>query len=129
MFRVRGITFFCRPPRPMLQTLNLRFQRKHDYFCGSQRSYVSEELRNALHLETLRKDTIVIKTFGNEKSVAKELDVVGLKIVCPGKTVVVEALCVPLICSDLLHQYTRDVSATYGHLKGLYLADYSTEEK
>ena len=43
---------------------------------GSQRSYISDELRNYLKLSVLRKERIFIKTFGKVETTIKTLDIV-----------------------------------------------------
>ena len=46
---------------------------------GSQRSYISDELRNYLKLSVLRKERIFIKTFGKFEQTIKTVDIVQLK--------------------------------------------------
>ena len=50
---------------------------------GSQRSYISQEIRLKLQLKTLRKEKIIIKTFGDNDSKLQELDVVQFSIKKP----------------------------------------------
>ena len=90
---------------------------------GSQRTYVTEKLRNDLQLKKLRTEPIIIKTFGMENSCVKNIDVVSLNVNCPNRDVVVEALVVPLICSDLIYQNVVPISKSYSHLCNLKLAD------
>ena len=47
---------------------------------GSQRTYVSSQLREKLRLPTVRTETIRIKTFGSTESSDKSYDVVHLDI-------------------------------------------------
>ena len=47
---------------------------------GSQRTFITEALRQQLGLRTERADRICIKTFGNDSGVTKLLDVVKLKV-------------------------------------------------
>ena len=46
---------------------------------GSQRSYISEDLRKKLNLPTLRKENIAINTFGNKEN--QSIDVVPVKFI------------------------------------------------
>ena len=74
-------------------------------------------------LKTLRKERIFIKTFGNKNSSALSVDVVPLQIISDQKIVMIEAICIPVICADLLNQNIQHVSTCYPHLTGLKLAD------
>ena len=69
---------------------------------GSQRTFVNEELRNYLKLPVLRKEKIIIKAFGTEDTCLKTVDVVPLKVLSSSKEIVVEVLCIPTICSNVL---------------------------
>ena len=72
-----------------------------------QRSYISEKVRNRLNLKALRSDKVIIKTFGQgEESKVQKLDIVQFKIKNKYNSnfIVVEALCVPSICSPLTNQ-------------------------
>ena len=69
---------------------------------GSQRTFVNEELRNYLKLPVLRKEKIIIKAFGTEDTCLKTDDVVPLKVLSSSKEIVVEVLCIPTICSNVL---------------------------
>ena len=84
-------------------------------------------MRNKLRLNVLRKETAVIKTFGKETSTATDIEVVGLKINGSSKRIIIEALVVPNICSDLINYNTKLVSENYSHLRRLYLADYVSQ--
>ena len=90
-----------------------------------QRTY--EELRNYLKLPVLRKERIIIKVFGTEGSSLKTVDVVPLKLLSSSKKIVVEALCTPTICSNILNEDVKIASNHYEHLKNLQLADFSSE--
>ena len=92
---------------------------------GSQRSYISAELREFLGLETVRKEKIVIKTFGMDDSSVKILDVVQFKVKHKfgNRSTYVEALCVPFVCSDLTRQNISAAKRNYGHIQNLRLAD------
>ena len=94
---------------------------------GSQRTYITERVRKQLHLPRLRTECLIIHTFGNTKSEARQVDVVQLKV--RGKKlnneIYIEAICVPTICSPLRNQEV-DMAVyknKYEHLKELELAD------
>ena len=94
---------------------------------GSQRTYVSEELRNYLKLPVLRKEKIIIKVFVTEDTCLKTVDVVPLKLLSSSKEIAVGALYTPTICSNVLNQDVKTVSNHYERLKNLQLADFSNE--
>ena len=75
---------------------------------GSQRSYVSEELARRLGLKVLRKENVVIKTFGrNDESELSRLNVVRFKVrhrSQRGIVKCVQALRIPSLCSPLSNQ-------------------------
>ena len=92
---------------------------------GSQRSYISQKLRNELNLPRLRRECLFIKTFGNSNSKCKNVDIVPLNVITSNKTITIEAICTPDICDPLTNQYVKAVSTNYNHLKNLNLADSS----
>ena len=66
---------------------------------GSQRSYISEKVRNRLNLKAVRSEKVIIKTFGQgEESKVQKLDIVQFKIKNKYNSnfIVVEALCANL---------------------------------
>ena len=79
------------------------------FHSGSQRTYISEKVRNRLRLKALRSEKVIIKTFG--QSEVQRLDVVQLKIKskCDNVFMCIEALCVPTICSPLTNQNLSSV--------------------
>ncbi|XP_057308167.1 uncharacterized protein LOC130646050 [Hydractinia symbiolongicarpus] len=92
---------------------------------GSQRSYLSQDLCKTLKLKPLRKEKVIVKTFGSDDSRVQDLQVYQVKIKhknCHGFCFV-EAYCVPNVCSPLTHQYLEFVKASYPHVEGLELAD------
>ena len=76
---------------------------------GSQRSYISDEIRNYLKLSVLRKERISFKTLGKVEPIIKTVDIVQLKVLRPSKSVVIEAICTPFIYSDILSQNVPSV--------------------
>ena len=48
---------------------------------GSQRSYISSELRHKLNLPKFRTEQLLIKTFGNTNFKCQNLDIVPLNVV------------------------------------------------
>ena len=91
---------------------------------GSQRTYVTNRLRDQLRLPTVSTERIRIKTFGSTESCDDSFDVVHLGIKTKeGGIVEIAALVVPLICSPLTSQPINASSEHYEQLTGLELAD------
>ena len=94
---------------------------------GSQRSYISDDLRKRLDLKTVRTENLVLKTFGKSENVLKKLDVVRLFIKYGiNKRLCIEVLCVPFICDPLTSQNISTATAKFPSLKSLRLADFDS---
>ena len=92
---------------------------------GSQRTYISTELREKLELPTVTQERILIKTFGQSDFSAPAVDIVVVKIKKGNTERFVEAICMSVICSELLNQNIAFASQNYAHLNGLELAHCS----
>ena len=90
---------------------------------GSQKSYITVDLKKELHLKTtIRNEKIIIKTFGSTEGKVSIINVVNLKIKCRNNEFVnIEALCVPVICSPLMGQEPFEISKTHTEFRKLYL--------
>ena len=106
---------------PKTETVNIIFD------SGSQRSYITDDLRKRPKVPVIKKEKIVIKTFGNKDSKFCYANIVPFQFVIGQKVIVIECLCSPFICSDLTNQSTNFVSNNYPHLKGLFLTDTSLD--
>ncbi|XP_065064703.1 uncharacterized protein LOC135690935 [Rhopilema esculentum] len=95
---------------------------------GSQRSYISEEVRRKLNLEVERQENLNLNTFGTEKSVRKKCDVVKLMLETgiDETPILISAISYQSICSPI---NTRIDVSKYQHLIGLYLADKKLSEQ
>ena len=91
----------------------------------SQRTYISTELREKLKLLAVTQERILIKTFGKLDFSAQAVDIVVIKIKKGNTERFVEAICMSVICSELLKQNIPFASQNYAHLNGLELADCS----
>ena len=82
-------------------------------------------MRKKLNLVTLRKEKVIIKTFGQNDCRVQNLDVVQFKVrdKRDNSFVFVEALCVPNICSPLTRQDIDLAKHLYKHVSSLDLAD------
>jgi hypothetical protein len=92
---------------------------------GSQRTYLSQRLADYLQLVPIGKQSMTIKTFGNnaeQTMVLNEYDFC-LKGMNGGQNVYVKGFSVPLVCSPLSGQRLNIVKEMFPCLKGLELAD------
>ena len=72
---------------------------------GSQKSYITVDLKNPLHLEIIHNKITIIKTFGSTEGKVSIVDVVNLKIKCRNNEFLnIKALCMSVICSPLMGQ-------------------------
>ena len=91
---------------------------------GSQRSYISSEVRHKLNLPKIRTEQLLIKTFGNTNFKCQNVDIVPLNIVTPNKVITIEAICTPVICESLLNKNVRKVSFFYFFFITLFSVDF-----
>ena len=75
---------------------------------GSQRTYISIDLKNHLNLLVLQREWILIKVFGIENTCVKNVDFVPLKITSRINTIVTEAIFTPTICSNVLNEDVKN---------------------
>ena len=87
---------------------------------GSQKSYVTEKLKNKLALKTEGHETINLNTFGSDKFKKQGCDRVQINVEVGDNVVKIKALTFPVICSPMA---TRVDIKAYPHLQGLQLAD------
>ncbi|KAL5475814.1 hypothetical protein EMCRGX_G025680 [Ephydatia muelleri] len=91
---------------------------------GSQRSYITGQLREQLALPTLQTETLMIKPFGSEGGRITTCDVVQVGVKTKrGTYLELQLLVVPLICEPLTGQPMTCARERYSHLNGLELAD------
>ena len=90
----------------------------------SQRSYITEELKNQLGLPIIGKDSLLIKTFGESDArlCLCEIVQVGIKT-ASGENVYIQTYVVPVICGLLTQQPIESAQYNYHHLRELPLAD------
>ena len=93
----------------------------------SQRSYISNRMRNTLNVETVELENLLVKTFGDEASKVLACDKVQVAVTdTKGNDIMTEAYSVPTICSPISSQSIKVALEEYPHLCGLNLADSST---
>ena len=90
---------------------------------GSQRSYAINHLKRRPGLQSVKKETLNLNTFGQDKFTKQKCDVVSLNLKSnDGNDIEVSAICFEKICSPVPTKIQLD---KYAHLKGLDLADSS----
>ena len=93
---------------------------------GSQRSYITDKVREQLSLGSINAETMLIKTFGSENHTRQTCDVVKLGInLRDGSNMQMSFLSVPLICEPLSNQPIALAASSWNRLAPLQLADYS----
>ena len=113
--------FYYKPLWPQQQTYRKNYILLL-FYSGSQRTYIFTDLREKLKLPAVRQERILIKTFGRSDFSAQTVDIVVVKIKKGYIERFVEAICMSVICSELLNQNITFASQNYAHLKGLELA-------
>ena len=93
---------------------------------GSQRSYATNHLKKRLGLQPVKKETLNLNTFGQDKFTKQKCDVISLNLKSnDGNDIEVSAVCFEKICSPIPTKIQLD---RYAHLKELDLADSSLSE-
>ena len=96
---------------------------------GSQRSYITEQLKKELSLRPNGEQSMSIMTFGSHDEVSRVCEMVEVGIVVRGGgTRRLTLYTVPLICEPLACQPITVCQAKFNHLVGLPLADQSDGE-
>ena len=91
---------------------------------GSQRSYLTDRVKNALGLQSVRRQQLSIATFGAIRGDPRHYDVVCIGIITKsGQREELDLLTVSHICESLLAQPVDLCSKMYSHLAPLNLAD------
>ena len=99
---------------------------------GSQRSFITENVRKRLRLKTVHTEKSSISVFGDSKeSRLENLDAVEFTIKHRDENSysVVEALVYPLICSDIKSQLVSAAKKQYDHISRLTLADFEDQNE
>ena len=88
---------------------------------GSQRTYVTDNVRSRLGLKPIIKDKLKLNTFGESRYKTQNCDIVNLQLKKPQCNYVIDitATSYPVICTPLPSR----VNVECQHLKGLDLAD------
>ncbi|XP_028413520.1 uncharacterized protein LOC114536353 [Dendronephthya gigantea] len=93
----------------------------------SQRTYVSQHLKENLDLSLVGSDTLKITAFGDDEPSQKEYEQVQFSITAlDGMELYAKGYVVPTICSPICTQSVQAVVERYPHLCGLCLAEKSS---
>ena len=111
----------CRPDKPEV-SVKVRIL----FDSGSQKSYVSQRLKEALSLKPVHSGTLVIKTFGSADEMVQTCDNIQFCVQgVNGLNLYLTANTVPVICAPLQNQCIELSRDNIPHLQGLELADNS----
>ena len=58
----------------------------------SQKSFVTEDVRETLNLRSLKKERMIVRGFGNKDEVMKTLDVVRVKLWNPSESICTDCM-------------------------------------
>ena len=87
---------------------------------GSQRSYITGNLKSKLNLKPMKTETVHLNTFGGNSFQKQSCELVRFRLKNHvGEEIEIAALSYPTICSPL----PSKVKVNYPHLEGLALAD------
>ena len=97
---------------------------------GSQKTYISQRLKDSLQLPTVSQETLTIRPFGTDTGYVQRCDVTQLCIRSPYNELnnYVTAHVVPTVCAPVRNQPVQFAAHRYPHLAGLMLADYPQED-
>lgn len=97
---------------------------------GSQRTYVTTQVKEELGLLSEGRQFILIKTFGSTEERTQTVDIVHFSAETEqGHEIQLLAYVVPLICEPLQSQAIAQAASSHRHLSGIKLADYSTGDE
>ena len=97
---------------------------------GSQKSYVTREIKDALGLPVIGKDKLLIKTFGKTSPKITTCEIVQFTISCKdGTDFTMQAYVVPVICTPISNQVVSLAVEKYDHLRKIELADYCERDE
>ena len=93
---------------------------------GSQRSYVTQRVKDALELQPERTEEVHIRTFGSDSTRSQTVEMVTVAV-SPNKGSSIPMLfsTVPFICEPLSYHPVAYTKQCYNHLANLELADSS----
>ena len=91
---------------------------------GSQRSYVTTRVKEAIRARKSHSESMVIKTFGSECGEKRVCEIIQLRVATnDGGSLVLPVVVVPHICNPVRTCSIYTSSGAYEHLSGLELAD------
>ena len=84
----------------------------------SQKSFITQEVKNSLKINVVRNERILVRGFGGGDESPRNLEVVRAKItdIAEKSCTEVELYVVPVICSPICDQKIEVARDTYNHL-------------
>jgi len=95
---------------------------------GSQKSYLTRRVKNALNLPVVSKKSLSIAAFGSRKGRPRQCEVVHLIMKTRHGSSRLEVFVVPHICDPITSQAAVADVKMYSHLAGLDLADLNHDD-
>ena len=102
---------------------NFREEVRIIFDCGSQRSYVTDRLKEKLHVVPYGKKAMSISTFGSTKENSQMCDLAKIGVCTNESTMELCLLSVPYICGPISGTSLEVCKERYEHLRELDLAD------
>ena len=125
-------TTFLQTAKAVVTDIDGQFSKRvRVLFDGcSQKSFITERVRESLNLRSIRKENMIVRGFGSITEVLKKFDIVRVKVWNLSRTKFrdLDLYVVPFICSPICDQHIELAQATYEHLIGLKLGDSSNGE-
>ena len=118
------LPYYCRPPKHIRFLVMLKMEKNLRilFDSGSQMTFISEKARNQLNLKTVSKQSISVKSFGNNENM-KKLDREQFCIKGTNGENLYASAYVSNICLSLNSQKIEVAKQKYDHLKEIKLAD------
>ena len=115
----------------LMQSAVTKISRNGEQHCqarilfdtGSQRTFITQDMRHKLELKTIGNELLDVTTFGTIQSTRKTYDIVSFTIVAEKEDIKMRALVTPVICPPLSVKM-KNIQIP-PELKGLKLADPS----
>ena len=115
----------------LMQSAVTKISRNGEQHCqarilfdtGSQRTFITQDMRHKLELKTIGNELLDVTTFGTIQSTRKTYDIVSFTIVAEKEDIKISSLVTPVICPPLSVKM-KNIQIP-PELKGLKLADPS----
>ena len=90
---------------------------------GSQRTYISNRIKNFLNLKPESTEQVDVSTFGNPKTNSQSLDIVKINLHTQSSNITLQAISYPMICTPIKNQLVKFVKEKVENFRDLKFAD------